>query len=96
VSCVFARSLFRSCVELLMDVPHVLNHPVCYLRVQSRAGLYRRIVEGRFVIDLAGRTVELSPRQGFTVPKVVQNRTRAPERRVILMIEGAGVVPTSD
>ena len=54
------------------------------------------VVEGRFVIDLEDRTVELTPRQGFTVPKGVVHRTRAPERTVILMIEGAGVIPTGN
>jgi mannose-6-phosphate isomerase-like protein (cupin superfamily) len=54
------------------------------------------VVEGRFLIDLEGRTVELAPRQGFVVPKGVIHRTRAPERTVILMIEGAGIVPTGD
>jgi len=54
------------------------------------------VVEGRFVIDLEGRTVELTPRQGFTIPKGVMHRTRAPERSVILMIEGAAVAPTGD
>lgn len=54
------------------------------------------VVEGRFVIDLEGRTVELILRQGFTVPRGVRHRTPAPERSVILMIEGAGVVPTGD
>ena len=54
------------------------------------------VVEGRFFIDLEGRTVELTPRQGFAVPKGVMHRTRAPERSVILMIEGAGVKPTGD
>ncbi len=54
------------------------------------------VVEGRFVIDLEDRTVELTPRRGFTVPKGVMHRPRAPERTVILMIEGAGVVPTGD
>ncbi len=54
------------------------------------------VVDGRFEIDLDGRTVSLSPRQGFTVPKGVMHRTRAPERTVILMIEGAGVKPTGD
>jgi uncharacterized cupin superfamily protein len=52
------------------------------------------VVEGRFLIDLEGRTVELAPRQGFAVPRGVLHRTRAPERTVILMIEGAGVIPT--
>jgi mannose-6-phosphate isomerase-like protein (cupin superfamily) len=56
------------------------------------------VVEGRFLIDLQeeDRTVELMPKQGFTVPKGVLHRTRAPERTVILMFEGAGVVPTGD
>ena len=55
------------------------------------------VIEGLFIIDLEGpRTVELAPRQGFTVPKGVLHRTRAPERSVILMIEGAGVQPTGD
>jgi mannose-6-phosphate isomerase-like protein (cupin superfamily) len=54
------------------------------------------VLEGKFLIDLDGRTVELSPRQGFVVPKGVLHRTRAPERCVILMVEGAGIVPTGD
>ena len=54
------------------------------------------VVAGRFLIDLEGRTVELTPQQGFTVPRGVLHRTRAPERTVILMIEGAGVAPTGD
>ena len=54
------------------------------------------VVEGRFFIDLEGRTVELAPRQGFVVPKGIVHRTRAPERAVILMVEGAGIVPTGD
>ena len=54
------------------------------------------VVEGRFVIDLEGRSVELAPQQGFTVPKGVLHRTRAPVRSVVLMIENKGVVPTGD
>jgi hypothetical protein len=54
------------------------------------------VVEGRFLIDLEDRTVELGPRQGFVVPKRVQHRPRAPERTVILMVEGEGIVPTGD
>jgi len=54
------------------------------------------VVEGKFWIDLEGRSVELSPRQGFVVPKGVRHRTRAPERAVILMVEGSGIVPTGD
>jgi len=54
------------------------------------------VVEGRFLIDLEGRTVELAPRQGFVVPKGVVHRTRAPQRTVILMVENAGIIPTGD
>jgi len=54
------------------------------------------VVEGKFLIDLEERTVELTPRQGFAVPKGVVHRTRAPERAIILMVEGAGIVPTGD
>jgi mannose-6-phosphate isomerase-like protein (cupin superfamily) len=54
------------------------------------------VVEGRFLIDLEDRTVELLPRQGFVVPRGVRHRPRAPERTVILMVENAGIVPTGD
>jgi len=53
-------------------------------------------VEGEFHIDLEGRSVVLKPMQGFTVPKGVVHRTRAPTRTIILMVEGAGIVPTGD
>jgi mannose-6-phosphate isomerase-like protein (cupin superfamily) len=54
------------------------------------------VVEGQLLIDLEGRTVELSPRQGFVVPKSVLHRTRAARRTVILMVENAGIIPTGD
>src|SRR5689334_19760159 len=38
------------------------------------------IVEGKFIIELESRTVELQPGQGFTVPKGIMHRTKAPER----------------
>jgi mannose-6-phosphate isomerase-like protein (cupin superfamily) len=54
------------------------------------------VVEGKLIVDLEDRSVELNPKEGITVPKGVMHRTRAPERTVILMVEGAGVVPTGD
>jgi mannose-6-phosphate isomerase-like protein (cupin superfamily) len=54
------------------------------------------VVEGKLLIDLEGRTVELGLDQGFVVPKGTMHRPRAPERTVILMVEGAGIVPTGD
>jgi mannose-6-phosphate isomerase-like protein (cupin superfamily) len=55
------------------------------------------VLEGRLLIDLEGReTVSLDRHQGYTVPRGVVHRTRAPQRAAILMVEAAGVVPTGD
>ncbi len=54
------------------------------------------VVAGRLLVDLDDRTIELGPQQGCLVPRTVRHRTRAPERTVMLMIEGAGVQPTGD
>lgn len=62
------------------------------------------VVEGLFLIDLEpaadgvtpGQVIELRPREGFTVPRGVVHRTRAPERAVILMVENAGIIPTGN
>jgi mannose-6-phosphate isomerase-like protein (cupin superfamily) len=54
------------------------------------------VVQGHLLIDLEGRTIELSARQGFVVPKGTIHRTRAQERTVILMVENAGIIPTGD
>lgn len=51
---------------------------------------------GKLLIDLENKTVELKHHQVYMVPKGVVLRTRAPEKTVILMIEGAGVNPTGD
>ena len=52
------------------------------------------VVEGRFIVDLEGRSVELGPRQGFVVPRGVRHRTRAPERSIVLMVETAACAHT--
>lgn len=55
------------------------------------------ILQGTFYIDLEeDETIELKPHQGYAIPKGVVHRTRAPEKCVILMFEGAGVLPTGD
>src|SRR5438128_11415624 len=51
------------------------------------------VLDGRFLIDLEDRTVNLLQRQGFVVPKRVRHRTRPNERTVILMLERPGSVP---
>ena len=55
------------------------------------------MLDGQLLIDLEDRdTVALGPHQGYTVPKRVTHRTRAPERTSILMVEASGVSPTGD
>ena len=54
------------------------------------------VLSGTFIIDLEGRSVALSPQQGFVVPKGVIHRTRAPKKAVVLMVETATIVPTGD
>jgi len=52
------------------------------------------VVSGRFLIDLEGSTIDLTPGKAVVIPKGVMHRPRAPERTVILMVERAGIVPT--
>jgi mannose-6-phosphate isomerase-like protein (cupin superfamily) len=55
------------------------------------------VLAGELLIDLEDReTVALGQHQGYTVPRGVQHRTRAPRRTAVLMVEAAGVVPTGD
>jgi mannose-6-phosphate isomerase-like protein (cupin superfamily) len=55
------------------------------------------VLDGQLLIDLKDRdTVTLDAQQGYTVPKGVVHRTRAPRRTSILMVEAAGVTPTGD
>jgi len=54
------------------------------------------VVEGKLLIDLEDRTIDLAPGQGFVVPRTVVHRTRAPQRTIILMVENAGIIPTGN
>jgi mannose-6-phosphate isomerase-like protein (cupin superfamily) len=55
------------------------------------------VLEGELLIDFEDRdTVTLTPHQGYTIPRGVTHRTRAPRRTSIVMVEAAGVSPTGD
>jgi mannose-6-phosphate isomerase-like protein (cupin superfamily) len=55
------------------------------------------VLDGQLLIDVAGAdTVTLERHQGFTVPKGIEHRTRAPRRTAVLTVERASVVPTGD
>ena len=54
------------------------------------------VIEGLLLIDLKEKIIELRPKQGFTIPKGVMHRTRAPIRTSVLVIERKTIKPTGD
>ena len=54
------------------------------------------VIEGLLIIDLEEKIIELKPKQGFTIPKGVMHRTRAPSRTSVLLIEKSTIKPTGD
>jgi mannose-6-phosphate isomerase-like protein (cupin superfamily) len=55
------------------------------------------VLEGELLLDIEGKdTVVLSKHLGYTVPRGVVHRTRAPSKTVVLMVEAATVTPTGD
>jgi mannose-6-phosphate isomerase-like protein (cupin superfamily) len=54
------------------------------------------VLEGRLLIDLEDKTLELGPHEGVTISKGVLHRPRAPQKVVMLMVETANIVPTGD
>ena len=55
------------------------------------------VLDGLFTIELEDQpTVELGPRQAFSVPAGMLHRPVVPVKTAVLMIEKAGVVATGD
>lgn len=54
------------------------------------------VLSGRLLIDIEGRTIELNPNQGVTIPKGVMHRPRAPIKTVMLMVETSAIDPLGD
>ena len=54
------------------------------------------VLEGKLLVDLEDRTIELNPNQGVTVSKGIVHRTRAPEKTIMLMVENSNIQPTGD
>lgn len=54
------------------------------------------VIDGLLLIDLEENVIELKSNQGFTVPKGIRHRTRAPTRTSVLIIEDYIVKPTGD
>jgi mannose-6-phosphate isomerase-like protein (cupin superfamily) len=51
------------------------------------------VLSGKLFIDLEGRTIELEPMTGTTIPKGIMHKTRAIEKTVMLMVETININP---
>ena len=54
------------------------------------------VLEGKLIIELEDREIELNPGQGTTITKGVMHKPRAPQKTVMLMFESSNIVPTGD
>ncbi|HYC29804.1 MAG TPA: cupin domain-containing protein [Chitinophagaceae bacterium] len=54
------------------------------------------VLEGKLIIDLEDRVIELNPGQGVTISKGVMHKPKAPVKTVMLMVETTAIVPTGD
>lgn len=55
------------------------------------------VLDGELLLDVEGHgTITLGKHLGYTVPKGVVHRTRAPAKTIVLMVEAATVTPTGD
>ena len=66
------------------------------ITIRMGDGARVEVTESELKRDLEDGTVELSPHQGYTVPRGVVHRTRAEQRTVMLMVEGSTVDPRGD
>jgi len=57
---------------------------------------YFFVLEGKLLVDLEDRTIELGPAQGVTITKGIMHRTRALQKTVMLMVETSSIQPTGD
>ena len=54
------------------------------------------VLEGKLIIELEDRTIELHPGQGVTVPKGVKHKPKAPVKTTMLMMETSDIIPTGN
>lgn len=54
------------------------------------------VLEGKLIIELEDRTIELNPGQGVTVPKGVKHKPKAPVKTTMLMVETSDIIPTGN
>lgn len=54
------------------------------------------VLEGKLIIELEDRTIELNPGQGVTIPRGVKHKPKAPVKTIMLMMETSDIIPTGN
>jgi mannose-6-phosphate isomerase-like protein (cupin superfamily) len=54
------------------------------------------VLQGKLLIDLEDRTIELNPNQGVTISSGILHRPRASAQTVMLMVETRSIQPLGD
>jgi mannose-6-phosphate isomerase-like protein (cupin superfamily) len=54
------------------------------------------VLDGKLIIELEDRTIELNPGQGVTIPKGVKHKPVAPVKTTMLMVETSDIIPTGN
>lgn len=54
------------------------------------------VLEGKLIIELEDKTIELNPGQGVTISKGVMHKPSAAQRTVMLMVETSNIMPVGD
>jgi mannose-6-phosphate isomerase-like protein (cupin superfamily) len=54
------------------------------------------VLQGKLIIDMEDRTIELNPGEGVTITKGLMHRPKAPVKTVMLMVETSSIEPTGD
>lgn len=54
------------------------------------------VLEGKLIIELEDRTIELNPGQGVTIPRGVNHKPKAAVKTIMLMMETSDIIPTGN
>ncbi len=54
------------------------------------------VIDGHLILELKDMVINLTPGQGFLIPRGIIHRTKARVRTAIMMVEGKTVTPTGD
>jgi mannose-6-phosphate isomerase-like protein (cupin superfamily) len=54
------------------------------------------VLEGQFIIEMEKETITLNPWEGYTIPKGVLHKPKAPKKTILLMVEPHTIQPVGN